>query len=310
MDQIAALEWMKDNIATFGGDPNNVTISGGSAGAISVNYLMLAPQARGLFHKAISQSGFGRRAAQPLRGADGVEQTGLAFAESVGIKGADGAAAKALRALPWDVLTRDVPGVGQARTTLADGGRPVHHGQRVRRFLQGQGSARALHAGRQQRRSEPHASQHECSRALRRDQGASRRIPGQRSIQTRAATRIGSSRASSPTNRSANRIARLRDCTRRAVPPTYVYHFSYVPIAQRADRLRHGSRRRDGVCVQDAANGDSFDEEGKAIASAASKYWVEFATYGRSWRRRRNGVAEVRPWPTKRCSSFRRAACR
>ena len=57
MDQIAALRWVRDNIARFGGDPGNVTIFGHSAGGQDVGLLMLAPQARGLFHKAIEQSG-------------------------------------------------------------------------------------------------------------------------------------------------------------------------------------------------------------------------------------------------------------
>lgn len=57
MDQIAALHWVKNNIGAFGGDTANVTIFGYSAGGVSVNYLMAAPSARGLFHKAIAQSG-------------------------------------------------------------------------------------------------------------------------------------------------------------------------------------------------------------------------------------------------------------
>lgn len=58
LDQIAALQWVKANIGAFGGDAGNVTIAGESAGALSVMYLMTAPKARGLFHKAIAQSAY------------------------------------------------------------------------------------------------------------------------------------------------------------------------------------------------------------------------------------------------------------
>ncbi|XP_003690072.1 esterase E4-like isoform X3 [Apis florea] len=56
-DLILALEWVKENISNFGGDPNNVTIFGVSAGSVLVHALVLSPKAKGLFHKAIMQSG-------------------------------------------------------------------------------------------------------------------------------------------------------------------------------------------------------------------------------------------------------------
>ncbi|MBK7724543.1 MAG: carboxylesterase family protein [Dehalococcoidia bacterium] len=58
-DQIAALRWVHDNIASFGGDPDNVTIFGESAGGLSVGSLLGSPEAKGLFHGAIPQSGPG-----------------------------------------------------------------------------------------------------------------------------------------------------------------------------------------------------------------------------------------------------------
>lgn len=57
LDLVRALEWVRDNISNFGGDPNNITIAGQSGGGAKVNTLMAMPKAKGLFHKAINQSG-------------------------------------------------------------------------------------------------------------------------------------------------------------------------------------------------------------------------------------------------------------
>ncbi|XP_061201926.1 fatty acyl-CoA hydrolase precursor, medium chain-like [Neopsephotus bourkii] len=62
LDQVAALQWIQENIMHFGGDPGSVTIAGESAGGISVSALILSPLAKGLFHKAISESGTAVRA--------------------------------------------------------------------------------------------------------------------------------------------------------------------------------------------------------------------------------------------------------
>jgi para-nitrobenzyl esterase len=102
MDQIAALQWVQRNIRAFGGDPRNVTIFGESAGGHSVNLLMISPAARGLFHRAVCESGVGRGPWVLLnrRGAHGEpagEAVGAAFTRALGMTSDDPAA---LRALP------------------------------------------------------------------------------------------------------------------------------------------------------------------------------------------------------------------
>ncbi|MET3127781.1 para-nitrobenzyl esterase [Arcicella rosea] len=123
MDQIALLKWVKENIAAFGGDPKNVTIFGESAGGVSVQSLLTIPVAKGLFHKAIVESGGGRDGVltgRPINkeNADkyypiSAETIGLNFAKKHGIEGSDAEALAKLRALPAaDIIDSGEENVG------------------------------------------------------------------------------------------------------------------------------------------------------------------------------------------------------
>ncbi len=116
MDQIAALKWVKKNIRAFGGDPNQVTIFGESAGGMSVNLLLTTPLAHGLFQRAMIESGGGRDnllGPPPLdhpgpHGQASAVADGIAFAKEMGIDGTGAAALKALRKLPAEKIVNGI----------------------------------------------------------------------------------------------------------------------------------------------------------------------------------------------------------
>jgi para-nitrobenzyl esterase len=104
-DQIAGLKWVKENISKFGGDPSNVTIFGESAGAKSVGFLITSPMARGLFHRAISESG--GAAAPPVSSLKEAEAQGKAYLDKLG---ADDI--KTARALSAEKIQSETKGMG------------------------------------------------------------------------------------------------------------------------------------------------------------------------------------------------------
>ncbi len=217
MDQIAALKWVKRNIAAFGGDPDNVTIAGESAGGADVLALLATPSARGLFHRALVESGFGW--SRPVTLAER-ERQGAELATRLGLAG-DKATAAELRALPAEKL------VGSADAGVAVDGRLVTE-TAVQAFARGDAAPVGLMIG---------WNSNEASLLGRMDPAAF--LAGQ-------AEAVRAAYADQPTDADRMRLifgdgqvgAPARWFAHKAGEhaPSYLYHFSYVPERERQTR--------------------------------------------------------------------------
>ncbi len=278
MDQVAALEWVRDNIQVFGGDARNVTIFGESAGGISVNALMATPAANGLFEKAISESGFGHTVGITLETA---EARGAAFARAHGITGTGLAAAAALRALPADaVLTPPAPASGgggdaaalpypivDGRLLLDQIARTFAHGDQANvPYLAGGNSDEASLFP--QARNRPQAVFDRTGDAAR---ARALYVTGNRDEGLAALDLVTDMQVTEPVRYLGRLMARIGQ---RA----YGYYFSYLPPDRRAGApgVPHGGELRYVFGRLRPAD----PPEAKTISRDISAAWVAFARTG------------------------------
>ncbi len=299
MDQIAALKWVQKNIAAFGGDPDNVTIFGFSAGGVSVHSLMTIPTARGLFHKAISESGGGRDGVltgRPLseHNADplypvSAETIGMNFARRHGIEGTDAAALARLRALSVEEI------VDGGQENDGQGGPRIYSGPILDGKLVVETAESAYEAGRQARipliigNCSGEVGGAFVSSSTSKEELFS--LFGELEGETEAAydrdgnkefaevvTKFNTDWVWAEPGRFAARAMVAKG------EPAYIYHFGYVP-APLQERMQYGAGHGSEVSyvfsTLDARRGaPEATPEDQALAQTMNTYWANFAKTG------------------------------
>ncbi|WP_441235522.1 carboxylesterase/lipase family protein [Bradyrhizobium sp. 930_D9_N1_4] len=290
-DQVMALRWVEANIAGFGGDPDSVTLFGESAGAMAVGILMASPLARGLFHKAIGQSGAfwdGRHG--PLQTFEEARARGRAFARQQG-----NASIAELRTMPADRLNAAAPWSFKASPVIAAFSPSIDH-QLVpdvpaRRFLRGEQMHIPLLAGWNAAEEFPFPAQslqHQSALAFL---AAAERMFGQEHMadfqKVYPAATDAQARASAAALTGDTVIGeqcwqwlQLHRGAGRAPVYGYIFNYTspYTPIASHVTEIPFVF----GTLTPQQIVGSTAPpaEADRALAGTMMDYWVNFATCG------------------------------